>query len=160
MSDPLSGSLHRPYRAPLFTELPVLGLTPQAISHHPCGVLDLMTRRSSRHFRFLSGHCSLPLFWRELVLYSGPNVCAPLRKNDSTKARMHESTKCRAPLLQVSGGYFVIVEVVDRTDRLYAKVGGQGLLDLLDLSSDHGQGSTDLQDVVDRNGKEVPIENH
>jgi hypothetical protein len=34
----MSGFLHRPYRAPPFTTHSILGLTPQAISHHPFGV--------------------------------------------------------------------------------------------------------------------------
>jgi hypothetical protein len=32
--------LHRPYRAPFIRTVVVLGLTPQAISHHPFGVLE------------------------------------------------------------------------------------------------------------------------
>jgi hypothetical protein len=37
--------LHRPYRAPSDTALSILGLTPQAISHHPFGVLELIPPR-------------------------------------------------------------------------------------------------------------------
>ena len=40
MLGPLRISLYRPYRAPSFTTLSILGLTPQDISHHPFGVLD------------------------------------------------------------------------------------------------------------------------
>ena len=43
----MTGSLHRPYRAPLLTIPSILGLTPQAILHHPFGVLDLTPSRHS-----------------------------------------------------------------------------------------------------------------
>jgi len=44
MSDPLTVSLHRPYRAPSLITLSILGLTPQAVSHHPFGALDFFFR--------------------------------------------------------------------------------------------------------------------
>ena len=99
--------LHRPYRAPSFTQLSILGLTPQAISHHPFGVLDPLPTRPSIHFHFLPEHLSLRS-WRDASsqmckgCHGNEHLSAPIPDDrDSTMARKHEvrgRTQC-APTL-------------------------------------------------------------
>jgi len=90
--DPLMVSLHRPYRAPLLTIFSILGLTPQAISHHPFGVLDPLPPRQSTLSHFLSAPlCSLSVS-RQGRQFSGQGSVFPQKPQHLRQVQLRIGT--------------------------------------------------------------------